>query len=111
MGTRQPLVDPPWHAAITPKPQLDELVPAALLATRVSIGDATNPSPQNPVMPAQLRRTHNRPHLALPASVAGEFAFTNKFIAYGFLAEDREQTAFDLSALKKRHSQTARQKG
>ena len=53
----------------------------------------------------------NRPHLALPASVAGEFAFTNKFIAYGFLAEDREQTAFDLSALKTRHSQTARQKG
>jgi hypothetical protein len=25
------------------------------------------------LMPAQLRRTHNRPHLALPASVAGEF--------------------------------------
>ena len=27
------------------------------------------------LMPAQLRRTHNRPRLALPASAAGEFAW------------------------------------
>jgi hypothetical protein len=55
--------------------QLDELVPAALLATEFQSATLQTLRHKILLMPAQLRRTHNRPHVALPASVAGEFAW------------------------------------